>query len=69
MLFYSCAAREDDQGEQTVLIKEAMRKCALQEEEFYRNLKHGLRLKAEKIRPKIPENMDQEKFYAIDVHA
>ena len=45
----------------------ATRKRARREEGFYRNLERGVRLKAEKIRPKIPEKVDQEKLYPIEV--
>ena len=39
-------------------------------EVFYRNLEHGVRLKAEKIyKKKIPEKMDQDKSYTIQERA
>ena len=44
----------------------ATRKRTRQAEVFYRNLKRGVRLKAETIRPKIPEKKDHETFYAIE---
>ena len=44
----------------------ATRKRARQAEVFYRNLERSVRLKAETIRPKIPEKKDHEKFYAIE---
>ena len=50
-------------------FKVATRKRALRAEVFYGNLERGVRLRAEKIRKKIPEKMDQEKFYAIEERA
>ena len=47
----------------------ATRKRARRAEVFYRNLERGVRLKAEKIRQKIPEKVDQEKCYAIEERA
>ena len=44
-------------------------KRARRAEVFYGNLEGGVRLKAKKISPKIPEKMNQEKFYAIEEHA
>ena len=49
---------DEDQGEPT-------EKRTRQAEGFYRNLERGVCLKVEKISPKIPEKMDQEKLYAI----
>ena len=49
--------------------KMATRKRARPEEGFYRNVERDVRLKAEKTRPKIPEKVDQEKFYAIEESA
>ena len=47
-------------------FKMPTRKRARRAEVFYRNLERGVRLKDENIRKKIPEKMDQEKFYAIE---
>ena len=47
----------------------ATRKQARRAVVFYRNLERSVRLKAEKIRQKIPEKMDQEKFCAIEERA
>ena len=49
--------------------KMAIGKRARPEEGFYRNLDRDVRLKAEKTRPNIPEKVDQEKFYVIEVSA
>ena len=38
-------------------------------EGFFRSLERGVRLKAEKMHPKIPERMDQEKLVAVEVRA
>ena len=36
---------------------------------FYRGIERHIRLKAEKIRPKKAEKVDQEKMYPIEVSA
>ena len=38
-------------------------------EGFYHNLECGVHLKGEKRRQKMPEKIDEEKFYATDVRA
>ena len=52
----------------TNCFRTASRKCARRFGRFYRTLQPSVRLKAEKIRPKVPQKMDQEKFCAIEVH-
>ena len=47
----------------------ATRRRARRPEIFYGNVERGVRLKAEKICKKIPENMDQEMLYAIEERA
>ena len=51
----------------TNFFKTITRKHARRTEGSCRNLERGFHLKAEKKRLKIPEKMDQEKFYAIDM--
>ena len=52
-------ARSGTRIKTTNCLKRVTRKRPRRVEVFYRNLKCGVRLKAEKIRKKIPENMDQ----------
>ena len=66
--FERARSGDKDQREPTV-GKMATRKRACRAEVFYRNLEHDVRLKAEKIRHKIPEKMDQKNFYAIEERA
>ena len=47
--------------------KMATQKCARPAKLFYRNLERTVGLTAEKICPKSPEKVDQEKFYAVEV--
>ena len=49
------------QGSQLVVLNMATRKRVLTAEGFYRNHERSVRLKAEKVRPKIPDKMVQEK--------
>ena len=52
-----------DQIENKMAIQKRARRAKL----FYRNLERTVRLTAEKICPKSPEKVDQEKFYAVEV--
>ena len=57
---------DKDQGDPTVL-KWPLESVLVGQKYFIDcNLERDVRLKAEKIRQKIPEKMDQETFYAIE---
>ena len=59
---------DEDHEETTFFLNNHWKACP-SSRRICRNLERGFRLKAEKRRLKIPEKMDQEKFYAIDMRA
>ena len=71
MLLLLCSLNERALGTRIKenCFKMATRKRARGAEVFYHNFERGVRLKAGKIRQKIPEKTDQENFHVIGLLA